>query len=85
MAILSFESYHALIYYSIRPDRVTTALKAWIEHMMGKEYIFQKPFDMAATYAETSNQTPTFFVLFAGVDPTPWVEDLGASLGKLSY
>ena len=34
---------------------------------------------MPATYEETSPQTPTFFVLFPGVDPTPWVEELGAS------
>lgn len=66
---------------AIRPDRVTTALKSWIEEMMGKEYVFQKPFDMASTFSETSNQTPTFFVLFAGVDPTPWVETLGRSMG----
>ena len=52
---------------AMRPDRVTTALKSWIEEMMGKEYVFQRPFDMVATFAETSNQTPTFFVLFAGV------------------
>ena len=36
---------------------------------------------MPATYEETSPQTPTFFVLFPGVDPTPWVEDLGKELG----
>lgn len=66
---------------AMRPDRVTTALKSWIEEMMGKEYVFQRPFDMIATFAETSNQTPTFFVLFAGVDPTPWVEGLGKTLG----
>lgn len=62
---------------AMRPDRVTTALKSWVEEMMGKEYVFQKPFDMPGTFLETSNQTPTFFVLFAGVDPTPWVESLG--------
>jgi dynein heavy chain len=62
---------------SLRPDRVTTALRTWISDVMGREYVEQKPFDMAATYAETSNQTPTFFVLFPGVDPTPWVEGLG--------
>jgi len=70
-----------IILRAMRPDRVTTALKHWIEEVMGKEYIFQKPFDMVATYAETSNQSPTFFVLFAGVDPTPWVEGLGKTLG----
>ena len=41
----------------------------------------QAPFNMPATYEETSPQTPTFFVLFPGVDPTPWVEDLGKELG----
>jgi len=66
---------------ALRPDRVTTALKSWIEEMMGREYVFQKPFDMSATFAETSNQIPTFFVLFAGVDPTPWVENLGKERG----
>jgi dynein heavy chain len=70
-----------IVLRALRPDRVTTALKHWIEEMMGKEYVFQKPFDMPATYEETSNQTPTFFVLFAGVDPTPWVENLGKEKG----
>lgn len=70
-----------IILRAMRPDRVTTALKAFIEDTMGKEYVFQKPFDMGATFAETSNQTPTFFVLFAGVDPTPWVEGLGKEKG----
>ena len=48
---------------------------------MGKEYVFQKPFDMPSTFKETSNQIPTFFVLFPGVDPTPWVEGLGKEYG----
>lgn len=56
---------------SMRPDRVTTALKSWIEGMMGKEYVTQDPFDMVATFAETSSETPTFFVLFAGVSLAP--------------
>ena len=66
---------------AMRPDRVTTALKTFIGDMMGETYVFQKPFDMEATYNETSNQIPTFFVLFAGVDPTPWVEGLGKTKG----
>ena len=74
----SFE--RLILLRAMRPDRVTTALKTWIGEMMGNEYVFQKPFDMAATYAETSNQNPTFFVLFPGVDPTLWVEDLGKSV-----
>jgi dynein heavy chain len=66
---------------AMRPDRVTTALRTFIAEVMGEPYVFQKPFDMEATFKETSNTTPTFFVLFAGVDPTPWVEGLGKTKG----
>ncbi len=66
---------------AMRPDRVSTSLKVFIGEVMGKVYVTEKPFDMAATYAETSCRTPIFFVLFAGVDPTPWVENLGRDMG----
>jgi len=36
---------------------------------------------MAATYAETNRITAILFVLFPGVDPTPDVERIGATLG----
>lgn len=66
---------------AMRPDRVSTALKQWIGETMGQDFVFQPPFDMPAAYNETTNQTPMFFVLFAGVDPTTWVESLGKSKG----
>jgi len=66
---------------AMRPDRVSTALKNWIGNTMGKVYVEDPVFDMASTYLETTNKTPVFFVLFAGVDPTPWVEDLGKEYG----
>jgi dynein heavy chain len=66
---------------ALRPDRLTTALRSWIFDVMGAEYVYQKPFDMKSTFSETSNASPIFFVLFAGVDPTPWVESLGKSMG----
>lgn len=47
---------------------------------MGINYVMQQPYDMARTYAETSPATPMFFVLFPGVDPTPWVESLARTL-----
>lgn len=47
---------------------------------MGTHYVVQKPYDMAQTYDETSSGTPMFFVLFPGVDPTPWVENLARTL-----
>ncbi|CAM9625284.1 unnamed protein product, partial [Phaeothamnion confervicola] len=66
---------------ALRPDRVSTALRTWVSNMMGPEYVVQRPFDMATTYSETGSSTPVFFVLFPGVDPTPWVEKLGRTLG----
>ena len=66
---------------AMRPDRLSTALSSWIGNTMGKVYVNDPVFDMAATFLETTNKTPVFFVLFAGVDPTPWVEDLGKEYG----
>lgn len=66
---------------AMRPDRVTAALLAWIGNVMGKVYIEQPVFDMKQCYSESSPQTPVFFVLFAGVDPTPWVEGLAKERG----
>ncbi|GMH47852.1 hypothetical protein TrLO_g3977 [Triparma laevis f. longispina] len=66
---------------AIRPDRATYAMSQYISDTMGSEYVFQPPFDMKTTYMESSASTPMFFVLFPGVDPTPWVEALGKNLG----
>ena len=65
---------------AMRPDRLFNCLSTFIAETMGKDYISQKPFNMRSTFDETSNRTPVFFVLFAGVDPTPWVERLGKEM-----
>ncbi|KAG2769665.1 Dynein alpha chain, flagellar outer arm [Phytophthora cactorum] len=66
---------------AMRPDRVTNALRTFILESLGEEYVTQPPFNMEATYAETNSSIPIFFVLFPGVDPTPWVETLGKANG----
>lgn len=66
---------------AMRPDRLVNSLTTFVGDTMGREYVSQKPFNMAATFEETSKRTPVFFVLFAGVDPTPWVESLGREKG----
>ena len=66
---------------AIRPDRLPALISQWLKESMGPNFVTQPPFSMPSAYPETSNQTPVFFVLFPGVDPTPWVEDLGKSLG----
>ena len=72
-----------LLLRALRPDRLTNALKEFIRINMGIEYVEQPSFDIVATYAETNVQTPIFFVLFPGVDPTPEVELIGKQNGKL--
>ena len=57
------------------------ALRVYVGAKLGQRYVVQDPYDMAATFAESSRATPMFFVLFPGVDPTVWVETLGRKLG----
>ena len=49
---------------------------------MGDKYIESTTFDMEATFKETNNMTPIFFVLFPGIDPTKDVEELGEKMDK---
>jgi dynein heavy chain len=80
--LVDLAPFHQLILLrAMRPDRLPNALGRWISNEMAPEYVQQAPFDMPATYEETNPQTPVFFVLFAGVDPTPWVEDIGKVKG----
>jgi dynein heavy chain len=64
----------------IRPDRCGGALQQMVIERLGSKFITQDPFDMVATFDETSNVAPVFFVLFPGTDPTPLVEGLGKNL-----
>ena len=61
----------------MRPDRLLDALTTYVGNALGQEYVQEPPFDMEGTWAETSRETPTFFVLFPGVDhhPVPVEED----------
>lgn len=70
------DPFHKLMLIKImRPDRVTNTLKIFVIENMGERFIDQPPFDMEVVFKETNNQTPIFFVLFPGVDPTPAVEE----------
>jgi dynein heavy chain len=67
-----------LILNCLRKDRVTTAMTKYISQKLGSVFVNQAPFNMKSTFDETSPSTPILFVLFPGVDPTAWVEELGA-------
>ena len=53
-----------------------------ISNLIPSKRIESNTFDMVATFKETTNLTPIFFVLFPGIDPTKPVEELGATMGK---
>jgi dynein heavy chain len=65
----------------MRPDRLPFALAEYVRKNLGEEFVTQPPFQMAVTYNYTTAQTPCLFVLYPGVDPTSWVEDLGREMG----
>jgi len=72
-----------LLLRAIRPDRLSGALTEYVGTEMGLDFVESAPFDIVKTYDEMNPQTPTFFVLFPGVDPTPEVEKIGKLNGKL--
>jgi dynein heavy chain, axonemal len=59
-----------LIMRAMRPDRITNALSAFCEFVMGARYTNQPAFSCDAMMPESTYQTPIFFVLFPGYSPS---------------
>ena len=70
-----------LLLRAMRPDRLPSALRIFISKQLGGVFVTDDTLDMDQVYLETSKTFPVFFVLFPGVDPTPWVEELGKKKG----
>lgn len=65
----------------LRPDRITFALRKFVAGFLGEDFVSQPPFSMRSVYEDSSASTPILFLLFPGVDPSAWVEDLGREMG----
>lgn len=65
----------------LRPDRMTYAVRLYVEEKLGTKYITARAIDFEKSYEETSSSTPTFFILSPGVNPLKDVEKLGKKLG----
>ncbi|GAB1597647.1 dynein beta chain, ciliary isoform X1, partial [Argonauta hians] len=65
---------------ALRPDRMTYAMRMFIEEMMGVEYVEGRPVPFAASFEESGPAVPIFFILSPGVDPLKDVEALGKKL-----
>ncbi|XP_077780456.1 dynein axonemal heavy chain 9 isoform X3 [Podarcis muralis] len=66
---------------AIRPDRMTYAVRDFVEEKLGNKYVAGRSLDFATSFEESGPATPMFFILSPGVDPLKDVEKLGKKLG----
>ncbi|XP_049855418.1 dynein beta chain, ciliary-like [Schistocerca gregaria] len=66
---------------ALRPDRMTYAMRVFIEEKLGSKYIESWTIEFSKSYEEMSSSTPVFFILSPGVDPLKDVEKVGRKLG----
>ncbi|XP_077101765.1 dynein axonemal heavy chain 9 [Siphateles boraxobius] len=66
---------------ALRPDRMTYAVRDFVEEKLGSKYVVSRSLDFAVSYEESGAATPMFFILSPGVDPLKDVEKHGRKLG----
>lgn len=66
---------------TLRPDRMTYAIRAFVEEKLGSKYVEARCVDFRTSFEETRNTTPILFILSPGVDPLVDVERIGKKLG----
>ncbi|XP_077065347.1 dynein axonemal heavy chain 11 [Siphateles boraxobius] len=70
-----------IILRAFRPDRMTYALRSFIEDSLGSKYMDVGRMEFEKCFEECSPSTPVFFILSPGVNPVKDVETLGLKLG----
>ncbi|XP_051576917.1 dynein axonemal heavy chain 11 [Myxocyprinus asiaticus] len=70
-----------IILRAIRPDRMTHALRNFIEESLGSSYVDVGRMEFEKCFEECAPSTPVFFILSPGVNPLKDVETLGLKLG----
>jgi len=66
---------------ALRPDRMTYAVKNFVEEKLGSKYVEGRTIEFAKSFEESGPGTPIFFILSPGVDPLKDVEALGKKIG----
>ncbi|KAM6111100.1 LOW QUALITY PROTEIN: dynein axonemal heavy chain 17 [Pterocles gutturalis] len=64
----------------LRPDRMTYAIRNFVEEKMGSKFVEGGSIELAKVYKESSPSAPMFFILSPGVDPLKDLEALGKKL-----
>ncbi|CAL8367474.1 unnamed protein product [Boreogadus saida] len=62
---------------ALRPDRMTYALRNFVEEKLGVKYTEGRKTEFAKSFRESAPASPVFFILSPGVDPLKDVEALG--------
>ncbi|KAK7808147.1 hypothetical protein U0070_024836, partial [Myodes glareolus] len=57
-----------IILRAVRPDRMTYALRHFVEEKLGAKYVERSRLDLGRACEESSPATPVFFILSPGVD-----------------
>ncbi|XP_008293045.1 dynein heavy chain 11, axonemal [Stegastes partitus] len=70
-----------IILRALRPDRMTYALRKFVEESMGTKYVDTARLEFEKLYGDSGPSTPVFFILSPGVNPLKDVEKLGLKLG----
>ncbi|KAJ3342735.1 Dynein heavy chain 7, axonemal [Gonapodya sp. JEL0774] len=60
-----------LLLRSLRPDKLTSAIKKFIIKTMGQTFVEPPPFDLASSYSDSNSCIPLIFLLSPGSDPMP--------------
>uniref|UniRef100_A0A8D1IYR5 Dynein axonemal heavy chain 11 n=1 Tax=Sus scrofa TaxID=9823 RepID=A0A8D1IYR5_PIG len=73
-----------IILRALRPDRMTYALRNFVEEKLGAKYVERTRLDLIKALEESSPACPVFFILSPGVDALKDLEILGKRLGFTS-
>lgn len=71
-----------LVLRCVRPDRVLPAILKFVAGEMGEKLVTPPPFDIAGSYADSSNIAPLIFVLSPGSDPSSALSLFAAEKSK---
>ena len=71
----------AMLLRVFRPDKVIPVIQKIIKKHkeLGPSFIIPPPFDMAASFSDSSNKVPIIIVLSSGADPMAELQKLAAS------
>nr|XP_051708760.1 dynein axonemal heavy chain 11 isoform X1 [Oryctolagus cuniculus] len=70
-----------IILRALRPDRMTYALRNFVEEKLGAKYVERTRLDLGKALEDSNPATPVFFILSPGVDALKDLEVLGKRLG----